>query len=84
MYQTCFGYSLFSCFPNEVNTCWYHSFTVFTSAALAEIIRGGLNGVDHGQTEVGLAQGMTNFQIFIYIVFHKLFVKCCQLSFHNL
>ncbi|MGQ9411660.1 amino acid ABC transporter permease [Streptococcus pluranimalium] len=45
------------------------SFTVFTSAALAEIIRGGLNGVDYGQTEAGLSQGMTHWQIFIYIVF---------------
>lgn len=59
------------------------AFTVFTSAALAEIIRGGLNGVDDGQTEAGLAQGMTNLQIFIYIIFHKHSVKCCQLSFHN-
>ena len=51
------------------------AFTVFTSAALAEIIRGGLNGVDHGQTEAGLAQGMTHFQIFIYIVFPQAFRK---------
>lgn len=51
------------------------AFTVFTSAALAEIIRGGLNGVDHGQTEASLAQGMTNFQIFIYIVFPQAFRK---------
>ena len=51
------------------------AFTVFTSAALAEIIRGGLNGVDHGQTEAGLAQGMTKFQIFIYIVFPQAFRK---------
>ncbi len=51
------------------------AFTVFTSAALAEIIRGGLNGVDDGQTEAGLAQGMTNFQIFIYIVFPQAFRK---------
>lgn len=46
-----------------------------TSAALAEIIRGGLNGVDDGQTEAGLAQGMTNFQIFIYIIFPQAFRK---------
>jgi putative glutamine transport system permease protein len=45
------------------------SFTVFTTAALAEIIRGGLNGVDNGQVEAGLAQGFTQFQVFIYIVF---------------
>ena len=51
------------------------AFTVFTSAALAEIIRGGLNGVDHGQTEAGLAQGMSDFQIFIYIVFPQAFRK---------
>ncbi|MGT2906420.1 amino acid ABC transporter permease [Streptococcus dentiloxodontae] len=45
------------------------SFTVFTTAALAEIIRGGLNSIDAGQTEAGLSQGFTNFQIFIYIIF---------------
>ena len=51
------------------------AFTVFTSAALAEIIRGGLNGVDDGQSEAGLAQGMTHFQIFIYIIFPQAFRK---------
>ena len=58
------------------------AFTVFTSAALAEIIRGGLNGVDDGQTEAGLAQGMTKFTDFhLHLFFHKHSVKCCQLSF---
>ena len=51
------------------------AFTVFTSAARAEIIRGGLNAVDNGQTEAGLAQGFTNYQIFIYIVFPQAFRK---------
>ena len=51
------------------------AFTVFTSAALAEIIRGGLNGVDQGQTEAGLSQGMTDFQVFIYIIFPQAFRK---------
>ena len=56
------------------------AFTVFTSAALAEIIRGGLNAIDNGQTEAGLAQGLTNSRIFIYIIFffcsmqHKIFI----------
>lgn len=45
------------------------SFTIFTSAALAEIIRGGLNGVDKGQTEAGLSQGFTYLQVFIIIIF---------------
>ncbi|EHI70283.1 amino acid ABC transporter permease [Streptococcus ictaluri] len=51
------------------------SFTVFTSAALAEIIRGGLNGVAHGQTEAGLSQGMTHLQVFVHIVFPQAFRK---------
>ena len=46
------------------------SFTVFTSAALAEIIRGGLNSIDHGITNGNrLSQGFNNKQIFIYIIF---------------
>lgn len=51
------------------------AFTIFTSAALGEIIRGGLNGVDHGQTEAGLSQGLTPVQIFIYIIFPQAFRK---------
>lgn len=51
------------------------SFTVFTSAALAEIIRGGLNAIPAGQTEAGLAQGFNHFQIFIYIIFPQAFRK---------
>lgn len=51
------------------------AFTVFTSAALAEIIRGGLNGVDHGQTEAGLSQGMTPMQVFLLIIFPQAYRK---------
>ncbi|HGI2322720.1 TPA: amino acid ABC transporter permease [Streptococcus agalactiae] len=51
------------------------SFTIFTSAALAEIIREGLNGVDKGQTEAGLSQGFTYLQVFIIIIFPQAFRK---------
>lgn len=51
------------------------SFTIFTSAALAEIIRGGLNAIDHGQTEAGLSQGFTSYQIFTLIIFPQAFRK---------
>lgn len=51
------------------------SFTIFTSAALAEIIRGGLNRVDKGQTEAGLSQGFTYLQVFIIIIFPQAFRK---------
>lgn len=51
------------------------AFTVFTSAALAEIIRGGLNAIPAGQTEAGLSQGLNHFQIFIHIIFPQAFRK---------
>ena len=41
--------------------------TAFT-AALAEIIRGGLNAVDKGQYEAGMSQGFTSAQILYYII----------------
>ena len=51
------------------------AFTVFTSAALAEIIRGGLNAISYGQTEAGLSQGLSHFQIFVHIIFPQAFRK---------
>lgn len=44
------------------------SFTLFTTAALAEIIRGGLNSVEKGQREAAKSQGFTQLQIIRYIV----------------
>ena len=41
--------------------CVYHR-------ALAEIIRGGLNGVDKGQIEAARSQGFSNWQILYHIV----------------
>ncbi len=44
------------------------SFTLFTSAVVAEIIRGGLNAIPKGQIEAAEAQGFHFFQILAYII----------------
>ena len=46
-----------------------------TSAAVAEIIRGGLNAIPEGQFEAGHSQGFHSVQIMIYIVLPQAFKK---------
>ena len=41
---------------------------LFTSSVIAEIVRGGLNSVAHGQFEAGHAQGFHIVQVMLYIV----------------
>ncbi len=41
---------------------------LFTSSVIAEIVRGGLNSVAHGQFEAGHSQGFSTVQIMWYIV----------------
>lgn len=61
-------FTIFLVFQVKSTPAGIISFTVFTSAALAEIIRGGLNAIDDGQTEAGLSQGFTQLQILRYII----------------
>jgi putative glutamine transport system permease protein len=46
---------------------------LFTSSVMAELIRGGLNAVAHGQFEAGFAQGFHFFQVLIYLVLPQTF-----------
>ena len=61
-------FTIFLVFKMKSTPASITAFTLFTAAALAEIIRGGLNAVDKGQYEAGMSQGFTSAQILYYII----------------
>ena len=62
------SFTIFLVFKMKSTPAGITAFTHFPSAALAEIIRGGLNAVDKGQYEAGMSQGFTSAQILYYII----------------
>ena len=52
------------------------SFTLFTSAVMAEILRGGMNSISNGQYEAAYSQGFSNFQTLKYIILPQSFRSC--------
>ncbi len=61
-------FTIFLVFKMKSTPAGITAFTLFTSAALAEIIRGGLNAVDQGRYEAGMAQGFSYRQILYHII----------------
>jgi len=69
-------YIVFLIFKLSSNMTGIVSFSLFSSAAFAEIIRGGLNSLDIGQFEAAYSQGLNYFQSLFYIILPQAFQRC--------
>jgi putative lysine transport system permease protein len=59
-----YGFGLF----NNALLCGLFVVSLNTAAYIAEIIRGGVNSIDEGQSEAGLSLGMSYSQTMIFVV----------------
>jgi putative lysine transport system permease protein len=65
--QASFFWYGFGLFGNAL-LCGLFVVTLNTAAYIAEIIRGAVNAIDKGQTEAGMALGMSYFQTMIFVI----------------
>jgi putative glutamine transport system permease protein len=61
-------YVVFLLFKLKSTDAGIVSFTLFTSAAIGEIVRGGLNSIDKGQIEASKSQGLNAWQRLRHII----------------
>lgn len=61
--------------PGDVLTKEIFAFTLFTSAVMAEVIRGGLNAIPKGQFEGASSQGFHFPQMMAYIILPQTYKK---------
>ena len=59
------------------------TFGINSGAYVAEIVRGGLEGVDDGQVEAGASLGLSKFQIMIHIVLPQGFRRALPALFNE-
>lgn len=59
------------------------TFGINSGAYVAEIVRGGLEGVDDGQVEAGASLGLSRFQIMIHIVLPQGFRRALPALFNE-
>lgn len=59
----------------QLNIFWatVSAMSIFESAMISEIVRGGFQAIDAGQTEAALASGMTHMQAMVYILIPQMF-----------
>lgn len=77
-------FTIFLVFKMKSTPAGITAFTLFTSAALAEIIRGGLNAVTRASTKQECRKDSPLRKSSTTSFSHKRSVKCCQLSFLSL
>lgn len=73
-------FTVFLVFQMKSTPAGITAFTIFTTAAMAEIIRGGLNAIGPGQTELVCHRVLPQCKSWSISSCHRPFARCCPPS----